>query len=174
MKRTVDIEKSFNEAYEAYSDAIFRFCFFKISDKERAFDLTQETFVRLWNYLRTGDRDVDNVRAFLYKIARNLVIDEYRKKSTFSLDALRDGGFDVRIDGHKDIEIEVSAREVVRAVQTLDELYREVTLLRFIEGFQPKEIAEILSLSENVVSVRLNRAVKKLRIILKVENETEE
>src|SRR5690606_10304958 len=126
---------------------------------------------RLWNYLRTGEREIDNVRAFLYKIARNLIIDEYRKKNTFSLDALRDGGFDVRIDGHKDIELEVNAREVVDAMHELDDLYREVALLRFVEGFQPKEIAEVLSLSENVVSVRLNRAVKKLRIILKVENE---
>lgn len=173
MKRAEDIEKIFNEAYEAYSDAIFRFCFFKISDKEKAFDLAQETFVRLWNYLRTGDKEVDNVRAFLYKIARNLIIDEYRKKSTFSLDALREGGFDVRMDGHKDIQLEVDAREVVDAMYLLDELYRDVALLRFVEGLQPKDIAESLSLTENVVSVRLNRAVKKLRIILKVEDETQ-
>lgn len=172
MKRAEEIEKSFNEAYEAYSDAIFRFCFFKISDKDKAFDLAQETFVRLWNYLRTGDKEVDNVRAFLYKIARNLIIDEYRRKTAFSLDALREGGFDVRVEGHKDIELEVNAREAIDAMQELDDLYREVALLRFVEGFQPKEIAEVLSLSENVVSVRLNRAVKKLRIILKVEDET--
>jgi RNA polymerase sigma-70 factor, ECF subfamily len=170
MKRAAEIEKCFNEAYEAYSDAIFRFCFFKVSDKDKAFDLAQETFVRLWNYLRTGDKEVDNVRAFLYKIARNLIIDEYRKKSTFSLDTLLDGGFDVRSEGHKDIELEVDAREVVDAMHLLDDLYREVAILRFVEGFQPKEIAETLSLSENVVSVRLNRAVKKLRILLKVED----
>jgi len=171
MKRAEEIERNFNEAYEAYSDAIFRFCFFKISDRDKAFDLAQETFVRLWNYLRKGDKEVDNVRAFLYKIARNLIIDEYRKKNTFSLDALLDGGFDVRSDGHKEIELEVSAREAIDAMHGLDDLYREVTLLRFVEGFQPKEIAEVLSVSENVVSVRLNRAVKKLRVILKVEDE---
>lgn len=173
MKRADEIKNNFNEAYEAYSDAIFRFCFFKISDKDKAFDLAQETFVRLWNYQRTGEKEVENVRAFLYKIARNLIIDEYRKKNTFSLDALQEGGFDVRFEGHKDMELEVSAREAIDAVYELDDLYREVALLRFVEGFPPKEIAAVLSVSENVVSVRLNRAIKKLQIILKVDDETD-
>ncbi len=171
MKRAEEIEKKFNDAYEAYSDAIFRFCFFKISDRDKAFDLAQETFVRLWNYVRDGEKEVDNERAFLYKVARNLIIDEYRKKDTFSLDALQEGGFDVRFDGHNDIELGVHAREAIEAMHELDDLYREVALLRFVEGFPPKEIAEVLSVSENVVSVRLNRAIKKLRIILKVEDE---
>ncbi|MDZ7726467.1 MAG: RNA polymerase sigma factor [Candidatus Campbellbacteria bacterium] len=166
-----DIEKKFIETHEAYSDAIFRFCFFKISDRDKAYDLAQETFVRLWNYIRDGEKTIDNERAFLYKIARNLIIDEYRKKDSMSLDTLQEGGFDVSSGGEKDIEMDVSTREVVEAIHKLDDLYCEVALLRFVEGYPPREIAEMLSVSENVVSVRLNRAVKKLRVMLKVENE---
>lgn len=171
MKRAEEIEKDFNEAYENYSDAIFRFCFFKVSDREKAYDLAQETFVRLWNYVREGEQEVDNVRAFLYKIARNLVIDEYRKKDTSSLDALQESGFDVRFEGQEEIETNVNAREAIEAMYELDDIYREVALLRFVEGLPPKDISEMLSVSENVVSVRLNRAVKKLRVILNVEDE---
>src|SRR5680860_784187 len=156
MKHAEEIENKFTETYEAYSDAIFRFCFFKISDRDKAFDLAQETFVRLWNYIRDGEKQVDNERAFLYKVARNLIIDEYRKKDSLSLDLLQEGGFDVRVDGHKDIELDVHAREVVEAMYELAALYREVALLRFVEGFPPKDIAQVLSVSENVVSVRLN------------------
>lgn len=171
MKYAEEVKKSFDEAYDAYSDAVFRFCFFKTSDSEKAFDLTQETFVRLWNYLRASEKEVDNMRALLYKIARNLIIDEYRKKDVFSLDALHESGFDVRFDGHRDIEREAHVREALHALHELDDPYREVALLRFVEGLKPKEVAEALSLSENVVSVRLNRAVKKLRIILDIDNE---
>lgn len=171
MKYAEEIRRSFDEAYTAYSDAIFRFCFFKTSDRERAFDLTQETFVRLWNYLREDGRVVENTRALLYKIARNLIIDEYRKKDAFSLDSLRESGFDIRSDGHRDVEREIHVREALDALHKLDDLYREVAVLRFVEGLKPKEVADALSLSENVVSVRLNRAVKKLRIILDIDDE---
>lgn len=162
MKRAEDIEKTFQEAYEVYADAIFRFCFFKVSDREKAFDLTQETFVRFWDYIRVG-KEVQNHQAFLYRIARNLVIDEYRKKDSLSLDAMGEKGFDVRVDEHRTIEVDASSKEAVEAICKLDEIYREVALLRFVEGYPPKEIAHALGLSENVVSVRINRAIKKLR-----------
>jgi RNA polymerase sigma-70 factor (ECF subfamily) len=171
MKYAEEIKKSFDDAYNAYSDAVFRFCFFKTSDSEKAFDLTQETFVRLWNYLRENRKGVGNMRALLYKIARNLIIDEYRKKDIFSLDALHESGFDVRFDGHRDIEYDAHVREALHALSELEDPYREVALLRFVEGLKPKEVAEALSLSENIVSVRLNRAIKKLRIILDVDDE---
>lgn len=127
--------------------------------------------MRFWDYLRDGVNDVRNAQAFLYRIARNLIIDEYRKKDSLSLDALEEGGFDVRVDGRHDIESEVSSHEAVEAIHTLGDMYRDVAILRFVEGHPPKHIAQILELSENVVSVRLNRAIKKLRIILRSTDE---
>ncbi len=65
------LEKMFMEAYQSHSDSIFRFILFKIDNRERALDLTQETFMKTWvNLSKSGG--IQNIRAFLYKVAGNL------------------------------------------------------------------------------------------------------
>ena len=76
-------EKAFLEAFESYSDALFRHASFRISDRERAYDLTQDTFLKAWDYL-AGGGTVKQYKSFLYRILHNLIIDEYRKKKSSS------------------------------------------------------------------------------------------
>ena len=73
------VKESFLQMFDAYSDAIFRFCMVKTSNKELSEDLTQEVFMRYWQAL-AGGREMTNTRSFLYTIAQNLIIDWYRKK----------------------------------------------------------------------------------------------
>src|SRR3954470_8519467 len=84
------VEKLFGEIYSRESDAIFRFCLLRTSDRDMALDFTQDTFMRFWNTLLT-DKDIKNSRTFLFTIARNIIIDWYRKKKSLSLDALLEG-----------------------------------------------------------------------------------
>jgi len=65
--------------YKADSDAIFRFCLVRVSDREQAMDITEETFLRLWKSLLDG-KEILNNKAFLFTLARHLIIDWYRKK----------------------------------------------------------------------------------------------
>src|SRR5437016_3353518 len=92
-----DLEKQFLDTYSAYSDQIFRFIFFKLNDREKAKDFTQEAFMKTWIHI-SQDGNPDNVRAFLYRVAGNLVVDEYRKRSrtlpNASLDELMEDGFE--------------------------------------------------------------------------------
>jgi len=106
---------------------------------------------------------VGNIRALLYTTARNLIIDYYRKRRESSLDAAIEIGFQVSSGDHARIEIESEARIAVDLIHKLDEPHRDVLILRFVEGLRPKDIAEILDESENVVSVRINRAIKKIK-----------
>lgn len=154
-------------SYDTYADAIFRFVLLKVSDKEKAEDITQEVFMRFWQALKEGTV-LRNDRALLYAIARNLVIDWYRKKKESSLDALTEEG--IEIEGSNEVPILENAmnQEVLRVVYTLDEPSREVVLLRFVEGFSPAEIAALRGESPNAVSVRINRALKKVREELRV------
>jgi RNA polymerase sigma-70 factor, ECF subfamily len=152
----------FKKTYDEYADAIFRFCLMKTSNKEQAEDLVQETFMRLWQSLRDG-KEMQNVRAYLYTIANNLVTDWYRKRKPESLTALEEKGFEA-----KDVTSETPLREaehaeVLRLVEQLDEGDRAVLLMRFIEGIEPREIAEMLGESANVISVRIHRALKRVR-----------
>ncbi|MBX9765248.1 RNA polymerase sigma factor, partial [Patescibacteria group bacterium] len=78
-------EEEFLAAYNTHSDALFRHAFFRLSDRERALDLTQDTFIKAWDYVRGGG-DVRSPKSFLFRILNNLIIDEYRRSKSESLD----------------------------------------------------------------------------------------
>lgn len=154
--------EKFSAAYDEYKDAIFRHCYFHTFDRERAKDLLQETFVKTWEYLAAGN-DVDNVRAFLYKVATNLVINAARKKKEQSLDALQEQGFDPA--GSDDVAGRdyIAETRVIEHLGKIEEPYRSAVTMRYIEGLSPTEIAEITGENANAVSVRINRGLKQLR-----------
>ena len=165
------LQTQFLSAYDAYNDAIFRFCLLKVSSREIAQDITQEVFMRYWQNLRKGE-DFKNERAYLYTVARNLVIDWYRKKKESSLDAIMETGVDFRGDGPTSITDHVEAAEVLEVIQQLDETDREVLLLRYVEGFSPKDIAQQIGESANVVSVRIHRALGKVQDLMHVQSKS--
>lgn len=152
--------------YEAKSDAIFRYCYFRTSDREVAIDIVQETFIRLWTAMEAS-KEIQNHQAFLYTIARNLIIDFYRKKKTLSLDALAEND-ENEYYLPKDLSetINIEARHIINKIQELEPQYRQVVYLRFVEELKPQEIAEITGESANVISVRINRGLDKLRKII--------
>ncbi|MDP3962934.1 MAG: RNA polymerase sigma factor [bacterium] len=160
------MEQQFLQAYDAYGDAIFRHCYFRVFRRDRAKELSQEVFIRVWEYLSAGKK-IENIRAFLYRVANNLIIDESRKRKEWSLDALQEEGFDPKspVDPSRRNAI-LEGKFALEKIEHLDAKYREVVIMRYIDDLQPKEIAQILGESENVVSVRIHRGVKQLREII--------
>lgn len=162
MKRDMQIENTFLEGFEAYNDAIFRYCFFKTSDREKALDLTQDTFAKTWEYLASGKK-IDNMKAFLYRVATNAVTDSYRKKKSESLDSLQEDGFDPSSDDHEKSILNIEGEEVMKYLNDLDEPYKEILTLRYVHDLSIDEIIEITGESGNTISVRLHRAIGKLK-----------
>ncbi len=159
--------KMFIKAYDNYADAIFRHCYFRISNRERAKELMQETFTRAWLHFSRDSREIENIKAFLYKIANNLIIDEYRKKKESSLEDLEESGFQLVSNERFDTETKLEAEKIMKLIDQLNENYREVIMMRYIDEFSVKEIAEILKESEDNISVRIHRALKKVKEIIK-------
>ena len=149
-------------AYDQYSDAIFRYCFVRLRQREVALDLTQDAFIRTWEYLRQGN-SIENIRAFLYRVANNLIIDYVRKRRESSLDSLMEQGFDVPFEEKSILHAKLDAQYALKVVDKLDDKYRDVVVLRYIEDLPIKEIAQIIGESENVVSVRLHRAIQQVK-----------
>ena len=167
MPQQNHMESEFLKAYENYADALFRHCFFRIHDHEHAKDLVQETYMKTWNYL-AEDGTIDNFRAFLYRTMNNLIIDAYRKHHTDSLDQLLEGGFDVAGEDAEHLRNKAEAKEIIALFDQLNEEEKTVLTLRFVDGWEPKEIAAHLGISANVVSVRIHRALSEVRSLLHV------
>lgn len=164
-------EQAYLEAYRMYSDALFRHASFRVSNRDRAVELVQDTFLKAWDYA-AGGGEVQEFKSFLYRILNNLIIDEYRKKKSTSLDAILEndtGDMEMKLSEGSAREVEEgiderTAIESIRArIPELPDTYREVITLRYIDGFTPKEIATMIGISENTVSVRIHRGTHKLR-----------
>ncbi len=166
MKGTHDINNEFLAVYDQLADPLFRHCLYKISNREKALDLVQDTFTRAWQYLSEGKK-VTHLKSFIYKIANNLIIDEYRKRKSESLDSLVEEGFDpAEAESHTRMVLSAEARIAVEGIKHLPEPYRKIMELRFISGHAINEIADLVGESENNVSVRLTRGTQKLKEIL--------
>src|SRR5690348_11175821 len=81
------LEAQFLADYEEYADALFRHCMIRVRDRDLAKDIVQETFSRAWLYLSEGKK-IEHIRAFLYRVAGNLIVDHSRRKKSASLDKL--------------------------------------------------------------------------------------
>ena len=167
------VAEVFGGVYEKEADAIFRFCLLRTSDREMALDFTQETFMRFWNSLVSG-KDIKNYRTFLFTIARNIIIDWYRKKKSFSLETLMENVSEGRssfvLMSNDDVEMNTEAEFLIRKIRELPEPYGNAVYLRCVEELKPRELSEILGESANVISVRISRGLEQLRTLLHMEN----
>jgi len=173
-------EERYLEAFDEYANALFRHAMYRLSDRERAVEIVHDTFTKVWSYIR-GGHEIDTYKPFLYKVMNNLIIDEYRKRKEFSLDALlaeegtNEGSFPELYEGGlEELTFSLDAQKASALITELPLVYREVLTLRFVDGLGPKEISELIEESENVVSVRIYRALKILKdTIIKKEEEAE-
>lgn len=157
------------KAFDEYNDALFRHASLRISNREKAVDLVHDTFTKVWAYIRNG-YEIDNFRPFLYKVLNNLIIDEYRKKKELSLDAMLEeegvdeGSFsDLSESTVEALAATIDGKKAFDLLTELPDQYREVIIYRFVDQLGPREIAELIEESENVVSVRIHRGLKILR-----------
>lgn len=157
-------EKIFAQIYDAHIDKIYRFIFLKVSSPEIAQDLCSETFLRGWQRFRGDKEKIDNPQAFLYQIARNLVIDHYRIKSRTQTISIENVPI---IDPTVDLEkksLQDSDMGTIQAVLSdIKQEYQEVVIWHYIEDLTIAEIAEMLDKKEGTVRVILHRALKSVR-----------
>ena len=157
-------EKVFEKAYGENADALFRFAYYRVSDREQA----METLAK---------EEVKESRAFLFKVTRHLIIDWYRKKKSVAIQDFGEGAveegewenfMDMFAGNIAGAEILSEAQMVIEKIRTLEPIYREALYLRYVEELNPKEISEITGESTNLISVRVNRGLKLLKAALRI------
>jgi len=133
--------------------------------------------MKTWDHVVRGG-SIDNWKAFLFRVLNNLIIDEYRKKKSTSLDALleqetvSEGSFDdLQTGGREEVErthdVQFDTALLEKALADLRPDDRDIIVHRYIDELSPRDIARMLSETENVVSVRIHRALARLRLAFK-------
>lgn len=165
---------AYQKLYDTYVDKIYRFIFFKVSSREDAEDLTSEVFLKVYQYITDQKNVIQHLNALLYQIARHRVIDYYRRREghpAVSLDDVSPSELSVRIAPSHD---GVAQGELYSYLQKLKDEYREVVILRYLEGYSTREAAKILGKKSGAVRVLLHRAMKNLTEIANFGSSTEE
>lgn len=147
-------EKEFCEYAEKYIDTVYRVAFSMLKNPQDADDITQETFLKLYTFSGRFQSDA-HVRNWLIKVAVNGCKNYFRAKWR-SHDCLDDYAETLGFESREQSEL-------FSAVNSLEQKHRIVVHLHYFEGYSTKEIAELLSISENTVSTRLHRARAKLK-----------
>ncbi len=153
-------------AHNDYNKGLNLHAFFKINDHDTGEDLVQETFMKTWRYLVRGGK-IHIIKAFLYHILNNLIIDEYRKHKTTSLETLAEKGFDPHTDDSESKKISniLDGKSAFLLIHKLPKMYREIMLMKFVKDLSLKEISLITGQTKNAITVKVHRGLAKLRIL---------
>lgn len=171
-------KEAFREIYQSLVDRIYRFVFYRVANEEVAQDLLQDIFLKTWNYIKNEEnKEVGNLQALVYKIARNLIIDYYRSDLNTNRQTVTIENLDYKIEDEKgsnikeEIDVKISIQQVREKLNQLDNpVHKEIVELRYVDELSYKEIAEILDKTEKNVSVILHRSLKKIKELLAEEN----
>jgi RNA polymerase sigma-70 factor (ECF subfamily) len=160
----IDREERLSVAHKSFEKGLNARAFFKLSDHALGENMVQETFMKTWMYLVKGGK-IDLMRAFLYHVLNNLIIDEYRKRKTSSLDVMIENGFEPST-GNSDPMINfLDGKKAMLLIQRLPETYRQVMRMRHVQDLSLREISLITGQSKNAIAVQLHRGLEKLRFL---------
>jgi RNA polymerase sigma-70 factor (ECF subfamily) len=166
-KRKQKHTDQFLEYYEKYNDDIFRFCMIKTQDRQKSLDITQDTFMKFWEYI-IKNTHIENERPLLYRIAHNLIIDFYRKKKDILIEDFSKTSFfeDISENPQQRMEDKIDGEFAITLLQMLPDTISEIIRLRFLHDFSISEIAQTVGKKPKTVSVYLHRGLKQLRKLL--------
>jgi RNA polymerase sigma-70 factor (ECF subfamily) len=154
--------RAFGELYERYRQPLYRYCLARSSSPHEAEDLVSDVFLKAMESLaRYRDQGLPFI-AFLYRVARNAAVDRHRKDKSSSL-------FDMTIEPRSSVDVERDAARasdmdtVLGALRKIKPEYREVILLRFVEGYSAADVAKLLDKAEKAIWNLQQRGLERLR-----------
>ncbi len=151
-------------AHHDFQKGLNLHAFFRVHEKSLGEDLVQDTFVKTWNYLIKGGK-INLMKAFLYHILNNLIVDEYRKHKATSLDVLLEKGFDPSAGDTGRIADILDGKEALLLIHKLPEPYQKVIHMRYAQDLSLEEMSLITGQKKNTIAVQVHRGLEKLKVL---------
>lgn len=161
-KQKIEQEEILTSAHRDHERGMNSYAFYKIHNHATGQDLVQDTFMKTWAYLVKGGK-IDLMKPFLYHVLNHLIIDEYRKHKTYSLDVLIEKGFEPSFDHSERISNVFDGKKALLLIKYLPEKYEEVMRMRYAQNLSLREISLITGRSRNAVAVQAHRGLAKLK-----------
>jgi RNA polymerase sigma-70 factor (ECF subfamily) len=149
-------------AHADFEKGLTRHARFRVSDSGVCDDLVQDTFMKTWVYLVKAGK-IELMKPFLYHILNCLIIDEYRKKKSTSLDVMLDKGFEPGNDDFDRMVNLLDGEVAISLISSLPVAYQQIMTLRYVDDLSLSEIAEMTGQSKNAIAVKTYRGMEKLR-----------
>jgi len=168
--KTFNDPDAYAEIYDNYAPRIYRFIFFKVGNKADAEDLTSETFLKVWEYLKDGQQ-VKYLNALFYSVARHIVIDFYRfraKRNEIEEPITTDVPTG-QLNMLEKMDIKQDTKVILKSLKLLKDEYNEVLVLKYLNELSVGEISKIIDKSPNNTRVLIHRALTALRKMVKSE-----
>lgn len=155
----------YTKVYKSYREEIFRFVYSRIHSREIATDIASKVFVKLFTKFRTIRHET--VRAWLYQVARNEMIDYFRaRKQTVSLEEEFFEDVSSGDDAAGKVEKEIQSDKLKKIMGKLLPKSREIVTLRVYEELSFKEISDVMNITEGSAKMMYYRAIDKLSELL--------
>lgn len=151
-------------AHKDYEKGMNAYSFFKVQNRATSADLVQDTFMKTWSYLVKGGK-IDVMKAFLYHILNNLIVDEYRKHKMTSLDVLLEKGFEPSVDRSESLLNILDGKEALILIQRLPLGYQKVMRMKYVQDLSLQEMSLLTGQTKNTVAVQLHRGLGKLKLL---------
>lgn len=163
-----EMKKQFEKSYEEYAPNILRHTYFRVRDKETAEDIVQETFFKAWRSIVDDNQsEIKNIKAFLYRILNNTIIDHYRtKKEALSLDQATEENENMPITENNEedrIDNEIENIQLRKYLSEIKEEYREILIMKYLDDLSIGEISKITNKSQVNIRVTIHRALQTLK-----------
>ena len=161
----IDQQDVLAAAYVKYGKGLTIRAFFKTSDHALSEDLVQDTFMKTWSFLVKGGK-VEIMKAFLYHVLNHLIVDQYRKHKTTSLDSLLESGYEPSAGDQSAKLFDIlDGKSLLLLIKDLPKMYAEVMRLRYMQNLSLEEISLVTGRSRNTIAVQLHRGLAKLRLL---------
>ncbi len=164
-----DPEK-FAPLYEKYHEQIFRYIYQRMDDKELAFDVTSQVFLKAMNNLHKYEYRGVPFGSWLYRIAKSELYQAFRDRSSKRAINIETVHLATFMDVFEDEENEINKKRLLSSIAELKEADVHLIEMRFFEQRPYKEIGEILGITENNAKVKTFRALEKLKQLFNQNN----